>query len=137
LHTVRAFARNACGKVRRRKDEREDERGDSCHRKPQAASKRGDQRIRFAIANKRLLRFRLHDLLRIAEPHDYGIRGGAPQLLVYQVGGKSRSGRLPAWRWVVLGHASDFEVLDETFAGSRNAEARHHVVWDKIFARVE
>jgi hypothetical protein len=96
-----------------------------------------DQRIRFAIANKRLLRFRLHDLLRIAEPHDYGIRGGAPQLLVYQVGGKSRSGRLPAWRWVVLGHASDFEVLDETFAGSRNAEARHHVVWDKIFARVE
>lgn len=96
-----------------------------------------DQRIRFAIAHKRLLKFRLHDVWRIAEPHDYGMRGGAPQLLAYQVGGKSRSGRLPAWRWVVLGHASDFEVLDETFAGSRNAEARHHVGWDKVFARVE
>jgi len=96
-----------------------------------------DQRIRFAIAHKRLLKFRLHDVWRIAEPHDYGMRGGAPQLLVYQVGGKSRSGRLPAWRWVVLGHAADFEVLDETFAGSRHAEARHHVTWDKVFARVE
>jgi hypothetical protein len=96
-----------------------------------------DQRIRFAIAHKRLLKFRLYDVLRIAEPHDYGIRRGAPQLLVYQVGGKSRSGRLPAWRWVVLGHASDFEVLDETFAGSRNAETRDHAEWDKVFARVE
>jgi hypothetical protein len=96
-----------------------------------------DQRIRFAIANRRLLKFRLYDVWRIAEPHDYGVRGGAPQLLVYQVGGKSRSGRLPAWRWVVLGNATDFEVLDETFAGSRSAEARDHAEWDKVLARVE
>jgi hypothetical protein len=95
-----------------------------------------DERIRYAIANKHLIKFLLYDLWRIAEPHDYGIRGGSPQLLVYQVGGESRSGRLPAWRWVVLGHASKFEVLDDTFPGSRNAEVNHHIPWQKVFARV-
>jgi len=96
-----------------------------------------DERIRFAIAKKRLLQFALYGRVRIAEPHDYGIRNGAPQLLVYQVGGESRSGKLPSWRWVVLGQASRFEVLDQTFPGSRHAEARHHAHWDRIFARVE
>ena len=96
-----------------------------------------DQRIRYAIANRHLLKFVLYGLTRIVEPHDYGIRNGAPQLLVYQVGGASQSGKLPSWRWVVLGHASDFEVLDEIFAGSRNAGVKHHIQWDRIFARVE
>ena len=94
-------------------------------------------RDRYAIANKCLLKFTLHGLDRIAEPHDYGIRNGAPQLLVYQVGGESRSGKLPAWRWVVLGHASNFEVLEQTFPGSRNTEARRHMLWDRLFVRVE
>ena len=96
-----------------------------------------DQRIRYAIATKHLLQFKLHGLARIAEPHDYGIRSGAPQLLVYQVAGESRSGKLPSWRWVMLGHAADFEVLDQTFPGSRNAEVHRHAQWDRLFARVE
>jgi len=96
-----------------------------------------DERIRFAIANKRRIKFMLYGLWRIAEPHDYGMRSGAPQLLVYQVRGESRSGKLPAWRWVVLGHTSDFEVLEETFPGSRNREVQHHIQWDRVFARVE
>ena len=96
-----------------------------------------DERIRYAIAQRRLLKFTLFGRDRIAEPHDYGIRNGAPQLLVYQVSGESRSGKLPAWRWVVLGHASNFEVLEQTFPGSRNAEVRHHMLWDRLFARVE
>jgi hypothetical protein len=95
-----------------------------------------DQRIRHAITTKHLLKFSLYGRVRIVEPHDYGIRNGAPQLLVYQVRGESQSGKLPAWRWVMLGHASNFEVLDETFAGSRNADVKHHVQWDRLFARV-
>jgi hypothetical protein len=113
--------------------------------KPSPISHRGtahgegndDQRIRHAIATRHLLKLTLYGLTRIVEPHDYGIRNGAPQLLVYQVRGESQSGRLPAWRWVMLGHASDFEVLEETFPGSRNAEVKHHIQWDRIFARVE
>jgi hypothetical protein len=95
-----------------------------------------DQRIRYAIATKHLLKFSLYGLVRIVEPHDYGIRNGAPQLLVYQVRGESQSGKLPSWRWVMLGHASNFEVMDETFPGSRNSQVKHHVQWDRLFARV-
>ena len=50
-----------------------------------------DERIRFAIVHRRLLKFTLYGLSRVGEPHDYGIRNGAPQLLVYQVGGESQS----------------------------------------------
>jgi hypothetical protein len=96
-----------------------------------------DERLRFAIANKRLVQFVLHGLVRIAEPHDYGIRYGAPQLLVYQVGGQSASGRLPAWRWVLLRHVSYFEVLDHMFTGNRSAEPQRHAIWERLFARVE
>lgn len=114
--------------------------GRSVQRSPRTEAMRDgndDQRIRYAIAHKHLLRFSLYGLTRIVEPHDYGIRNGAPQLLAYQILGESHSGKLPAWRWVVLGHASNFEVLDETFAGSRNAEVHHHITWDRLFARVD
>jgi hypothetical protein len=95
-----------------------------------------DERIRFAIANRRLLKFSLYGFVRIAEPHDYGIRNGAPQLLIYQVGGASQSGKLPAWRWVILGHTMNIEVLEDGFAGTRSAEAQNHTHWDRLFARV-
>lgn len=96
-----------------------------------------DQRIRFAIAEKRLLQFSLQGLPRVAEPHDYGVRKGVPQLLVYQIGGESRTGKLPDWRWVVLSRASGFEVLDETFDGGRNGDDRKHANWDRVYARVD
>jgi hypothetical protein len=96
-----------------------------------------DGSIRRAIAEKRLLRFSLDGHARIAEPHDYGIRNGLPQLLAYQIAGGSRSGRLPDWRWVNLSRASGVEVLDQTFAGSRAAPSGKHARWDRLFARVD
>jgi len=76
-----------------------------------------DATIRAAITQKRLIEFVLHGHVRIAEPHDYGIRNGVPQLLVYQIAGKSASGKLPDWRWVVLAQASGLKLLDQTFPG--------------------
>jgi len=67
-----------------------------------------DRLIRTAIAELRLIRFQLAGLLRIAEPHDYGIMNGTLRLFVFQVGGKSRSGRLPDWRLVTVADASGF-----------------------------
>lgn len=95
-----------------------------------------DRLLRKAIAEKRLIQFVLHGRVRIAEPHDYGVRKGVPQLLAYQVAGESQSGGLPQWRWVKLSEASDFVLLDATFAGSRGAESRDHSVWDEVYARV-
>jgi hypothetical protein len=97
-----------------------------------------DERLlRFAITHRRLIRFKLGGPHRIAEPHDYGIRNGVPQLLAYQVGGESRSGRLPNWRWILLELVTELEVLEETFAGGRGGSARNHSHWDELFLRVE
>ena len=95
-----------------------------------------DRLIRTAIAQTRMIQFQLDGLLRIAEPHDYGIMNGTLRLLVYQVGGRSRSGRLPDWRLVTLEHASGFELLEKAFAGPRPQGSRKHQNWDRLFASV-
>ncbi len=96
-----------------------------------------DALIRAAIGQRRLVQFSLHGCLRIAEPHDYGIRDGVAQLLVYQVGGESKSGKLPNWRWVVLSQASGFALLGQTFPGGRVAPSRNHARWQQLFLRVK
>ncbi|MGE0404751.1 MAG: hypothetical protein AB7O65_00510 [Candidatus Korobacteraceae bacterium] len=89
-----------------------------------------------AIQKKQLIRFIYNGKERIGEPHDYGIQNGSVRLLTYQVGGKSSSGRLPAWRWMEVTRMSDLQVLEETFLGSRGESSSKHHAWDHIFARV-
>jgi hypothetical protein len=98
-----------------------------------------DHLIRSAIEEKRLLRFSYKGLPRIAEPHDYGVRKGKrdTEVFVYQVAGKSHSGRLPAWRHAQIDEISDLEVLDETFPGSRGTSTQRHNQWDVLLARVK
>jgi hypothetical protein len=95
-----------------------------------------DRLIRTAIAQLRLIRFQLDGLLRIAEPHDYGIMNGTLRLFVFQVGGESRSGRLPDWRLVTVADASGFELLERTFSGPRPTGSRKRQPWEKLFASV-
>lgn len=95
-----------------------------------------DQAIRKAIQEKRLIEFRLHGLMRIAEPHDYGLRNGSDQMLVYQVGGKSNSGGLPNWRWVKVADMSELNLLNATFEGNREAPSTRQNAWDELYLRV-
>lgn len=44
-----------------------------------------DERLRFAIINKRLVRITYHGAVRIGERHDYGIQRGAPKPLFYRL----------------------------------------------------
>ncbi|HTE56416.1 MAG TPA: hypothetical protein VK698_36430 [Kofleriaceae bacterium] len=96
-----------------------------------------DRIIRQAIRERRLIRFRLDGHDRIAEPHDYGIKSGAVHLLVYQVAGGSKSGRLPDWRWIRLARASDFELLEQRFDGQRTSAPDRHTAWQQLFLRVD
>jgi hypothetical protein len=96
-----------------------------------------DRILRRAIAERRLIRFWLDGHERIAEPHDYGIKNDSVHVLVYQVAGSSKSGRLPDWRWVRLARASAFELLDQRFAGGRDVPSGRHAEWDRLFLRVE
>jgi hypothetical protein len=49
-----------------------------------------------AIDQRRMLRFIYHDKVRIAEPHNHGIRNSSAQLLGWQTGGEN-SRPLPCW----------------------------------------
>ena len=97
-----------------------------------------DALLRFAITNKRLIRFSYSQALRVAEPHDYGLHKGVLRLLVFQVrGGSSRASSSRGWKLLDVGKVTSCTVLDETFAGSRGAAHQNHYVWEVLHARVE
>jgi hypothetical protein len=86
-----------------------------------------------ALRERRLVRFRLQGLPRVAAPHVLGRFGGVTHVLVFQVGGESRSGGLPNWRRAKLPEISELELLDERFEPqSMPAELRG---WDTVLAR--
>jgi hypothetical protein len=95
-----------------------------------------DRLLRSAIAERRLVAFVLDGCRRIAEPHDYGVMNGELRLFFYQTGGESRSGRPFGWRWAILSKISGLQVLDERFAGAREAPSGRHVQWDTLLATV-
>lgn len=91
-----------------------------------------DKVVCEAIQERRLVEFSLHGLLRIAEVHLYGTHRGRPQMLVYQVGGASKSGGLPHWRRVALEDVSGLRLLDGHFTETRLSEPRP-AGWDGVF----
>jgi hypothetical protein len=95
-----------------------------------------DQLLRTAIASKRLIQFDYDDYLRIAEPHDYGTIGGMKQLLIYQIGGESRSGKIPDWRLMRVAAMKRVRILNKEFAGGRAIPSGKHKKWDQLIARV-
>jgi bifunctional DNA-binding transcriptional regulator/antitoxin component of YhaV-PrlF toxin-antitoxin module len=95
-----------------------------------------DLLIRMAIAHRRIVDLVYDDRRKQVEPHDYGIRNGQPQLLVYQRSGESRSTDPTGWRSLKLSSISDFHVKEETFPGRRPADPDRRVVWDRLFTRV-
>jgi hypothetical protein len=97
-----------------------------------------DERLRFAIANRRLMQVTYHGRPRVGEPHDYG-RQGTPRLLFYQLreAGGAGGARPSGWRLLEVSKIEDGQVLDDTFRGSRGPSHRQHLIWDELFARVE
>ena len=97
-----------------------------------------DNQLRFAIANKRLIRFTYQSAVRVAEPHDYGVRDGTLTLLAFQ---RQKAGRkdnhVRGWRWLDLDRIQDCMVLEETFGGTREAAGQQHHRWDVLYARVD
>jgi hypothetical protein len=88
-----------------------------------------------AIEDKRLVRFKYKNKVRIVEPHDYGIQKGIARLLSWQIGGQS-NGRIPGWRWFDVAEMHDCEMLDKHFPGNRDVPSGKHHQWEEIFIRV-
>lgn len=97
-----------------------------------------DGQLRFAIANKRLIRFTYESAVRVAEPHDYGVRDAAPKLLAYQ---RQKAGRkdhqVRGWRWLDISKIHDCIVLEDSFGGTRETVDQQHHRWDVLYARVD
>lgn len=91
-----------------------------------------DKLVCQAIQERRLVEFSLHGLPRIAEVHLYGTHKGIQQMLVYQVGGASKSGGLPHWRRAALEEVSGLRLLDQHFTETRLSES-HPAGWDSVF----
>jgi len=85
-----------------------------------------------------LIRFTYESAVRIAEPHDYGVRDGAPKLLAFQrrKGGR-QDPRVRGWRWLDISKIQDCSVLEESFRGTRDTIGQQHHHWDILYARVD
>ena len=97
-----------------------------------------DSQLRFAIANKRLLRFTYDSALRVAEPHDYGLRDGTDKVLVYQrQKGARKDSLVRGWRSLETAKMQECMVLEESFSGTRETADQRHSHWDMLYARVD
>jgi len=96
--------------------------------------------IRNAIANREVIEFSYKGYPRIAEPYVYGIKNGKRQILVYQIGGSTTSGKIPDWRRINLDDISGIRVIKgQTFQGIREniQSTANHQDWDTIIASVQ
>jgi hypothetical protein len=96
---------------------------------------RVDKLLRNAIAEKRRLLLWYDGFLRDVEPHDYGMQKSQVKLFCYQVGGGSRSGKLPEWRMFLVGKITSAELADAPFPGPREVPGEH-IEWDELYASV-
>lgn len=92
--------------------------------------------IRNAIASHDIIEFTYHGYYRIAEPHIYGIHNGKRQILVYQIGGLTSSGKIPDWRRINLDEIEGIRVTGQKFSGPR-LDSSQHSDWDTIIAVVK
>ena len=73
-----------------------------------------------AIAARKLLMFAYGDVVRVVEPHLFGVNGaGHEALTAWLRAGLSRSDPDGWWRTYLLDGMRDVQLLDETFAGPR------------------
>jgi predicted DNA-binding transcriptional regulator YafY len=98
--------------------------------KPRDEVKTVDERLRFAITNKRLVKLTYSGSVRVVEPHDYGVQKGSDRLLGYQLQ------TAPGWRLFDVAKIEELAVLDTAFKGSRGASHQQHHRWDTVYARV-
>lgn len=96
-----------------------------------------DLRICTAIAERRLLMFRYGGVMRVAEPHLYGVTtAGHEALSAWMRPGWSRTDPDGAWRMFRLDGVGELQALPEQFAAPRpdfNPDDAH---FTDVFCRV-
>jgi len=94
------------------------------------------QAIEQAIQSKKVVEFMYSGHIRVVEPHVLGVKDGVTQLLGYQIGGRSSSGRIPEWRRFDIQKISGLSVRNDPFPGPRPYPSGQHSSWDRQIAIV-
>jgi hypothetical protein len=95
------------------------------------------QQLREAIERRSLVMFEYADLIRVVEPHRYGINSaGRAMLSGWLRAGYSRSDPSGGWRNYLLEDISAFQRLDAPFAGARPGYAPHDARMREVFAEL-
>jgi hypothetical protein len=90
-----------------------------------------------AIRERRLLMFAYRDTIRIVEAHRYGEAANGNRLLnAWLRPGHSRTTPEGGWRNFQLGDIENLQLLDETFAGTREGYAPHDRSMATVFAEL-
>jgi len=81
--------------------------------------------------------FEYGDLIRVVEPHRFGVNSaGHPMLSGWLRAGYSRSDPAGGWRNYLLDEISAFQLLDAPFAGTRPGYAAHDSRMREIFCEL-
>ena len=90
-----------------------------------------------AIRRRSLVMFEYGDLIRVVEPHRFGVNSaGHPMLSGWLRAGYSRSDPAGGWRNYLLEEITAFQVLDAPFAGSRPGYAAHDARMREVFCEL-
>ncbi len=95
------------------------------------------QQLCAAITRRSLVMFEYGDLIRVVEPHRFGVNSvGHPMLSGWLRAGYSRSDPAGGWRNYLLGDIRALQLLDAPFAGTRPGYAAHDARMREVFCQL-
>jgi hypothetical protein len=90
-----------------------------------------------AIRRRSLVMFEYGDLIRVVEPHRYGVNSAGHEMLSgWLRAGYSRSDPAGGWRNYLITDVSALQVLDAPFAGTRPGFAAHDARMREVYCEL-
>lgn len=90
-----------------------------------------------AIARRSLVMFEYSDLIRVVEPHRFGVNSAGHEMLsAWLRAGYSRSDPSGGWRNYLLSDISALQVLDAPFAGTRPGYTEHDARMREVYCQL-
>lgn len=91
-----------------------------------------------AIRRRSLVMFEYGDLIRVVEPHRFGINSAGHEMLSgWLRAGYSRSDPAGGWRNYLLNDVSALQVLDAPFVGTRPGYAAHDPRMREVYCELD
>lgn len=95
------------------------------------------QQLCGAIARRSLVMFEYGDLIRVVEPHRFGVNSAGHEMLSgWLRAGYSRSDPAGGWRNYLINDVSALQVLDAPFAGTRPGYVAHDPRMREVFCEL-